>query len=706
MRNKVPNYKSFLGVLAGMLLTTGCATSSWPDAPHNTDQPSHRRLAPPQSTIQLTEIGDRPSQRDQDVGPEELVPGTSPNDLSTISSVEFEERGTGEFIRESAGSKKDSSAGNISLNLVGVEAEEAIFEVLGRALDANYVVETSLQGTVTIQTMRPVNPKTALMLLSSALSNINAKIVEAEGFYRVVAANRSVAGNSKLKLGEEIRLKTLEYASAEEMADMVNSLGQAQVQTRIDRVRNILILEGDADALDGIMELIEAFDVDWLSGMSFAAVEVDYTSPSNIVEELEAIFNSGAAGSISDLARFVPIDRLNVVLLVTPQTQYLDEGKKWIERLDRSGQSAVGRFYVIPIQNRPATEIADILRDMLPTQEGGVRQEAGLAPGSRGRLTVSEAVEENVPERGGAQGYSLDTVRIYADDANNAVVAYASAEQFGSLEEAVRRLDIMPNQVFLEATIAEVRLDDDLAYGLNWFFESNEFDVSFSDATNGAVAPVFPGFNVLFSGGDGRAALSAIAGVTDVKVLSSPSLMVLDNRTATLQVGDQVPIVTQSAVSVTNPDAPIVNSVSLRDTGIILNVTPRVNDGGLVILEIDQEVSDVASTNTSGIDSPTIQQRRITTSVAVRDGESIALGGLIRDRISNNRTKIPVLGDIPVLGRLFTTYEDVNNRTELLVMITPRVVSDTQSAGLLTNEFRRSMQKIREAFEAPSESGT
>jgi general secretion pathway protein D len=259
----------------------------------------------------------------------------------------------------------------------------------------------------------------------------------------------------------------------------------------------------------------------------------------------------------------------------------------------------------------------------------------------------------------------------------------------------VSQLDRLPNQVFLEVTIAEVTLSDDLAFGLTWFFQSGEFSQGFTDVANGAVASQFPGFSLLFSGKDARAALSAVAGETDVKILSAPSLMVLDNRTATLQVGDQVPIVTQSAVSTTNPDAPIVNSVSLRDTGIILNVTPRVNAGGLVLLDIDQEVSNVVSTQSSGIDSPTIQQRRITTSVAVKNGSSIALAGLMRERLSDTETKVPFFGDLPLLGSAFRTKANATQRTELLVLISPRVVTSHEETELVTEDLIRRMQSLQ-----------
>jgi general secretion pathway protein D len=395
------------------------------------------------------------------------------------------------------------------------------------------------------------------------------------------------------------------------------------------------------------------------------------------------------------------------VIVVSPQADYIAEGKAWISRLDRAGGEGGQKLYVIPIQNRPATEVAAIITDALSGGGAGI-DSYGLRPGDEpvfastgedgdGAVTGGSL---GAPALGGRRGDAPEA-RIIADDANNSIVALATPEQFGVLENAISRLDAMANQVFLEATIAEVSLTDSLAYGLTWFFQSGEFATTFSDADNGAIASQFPGFSVLFAGTDGRAALSAVAGITDVKILSAPSLMVLDNRTATLQVGDQVPIVTQSSVSVTDPDAPIVNSVSLRDTGIILNVTPRVNDSGLVILEIDQEVSDVAATSSSGIDSPTIRQRRITTSVAVRDGQSVALGGLMRERLSDTKTKIPLLGDVPFLGKLFSTTSTESQRTELLVMITPRVVRTTDASLTVTDDLVKRMKSIQDTFVRP-----
>lgn len=613
----------------------------------------------------------------------------------------FEQLGNPAQLTGPLGAPGGRERGTITINLNAVPVADAVQQVLGDILNENYVIETQLTGDVSLQTSRPVTREGAIRLLESVLASRGAELIDGGGFYRVVGAGQ---GGNVTGGGANMKIIAPRYVSAEALKDVFAGSSDKSITAEVDPVRNILIVRGNSAAIAEAEKLVAVFDVNWMRGMSFAAVPITYSSPTQVVSDLETILGAGSGGPLAGAVRFVPLDRLNTVIVVSPQADYIAEGKAWISRLDRSGGEGGQKLYVIPIQNRPATEVAAIITDALSGSGGG--DGSGLRPGDR-PVFASTGEDDGGDVTGASVGGSIQVsgnrgsgpaARIIADDANNAIVALATPEQFGILENAVSRLDSMANQVFLEATIAEVTLTDSLSYGLTWFFQSGEFNSTFSNAANGAVASQFPGFSVLFSGQDGRAALSAVAGITDVKILSAPSLMVLDNRTATLQVGDQVPVVTQSSVSVTDPDAPIVNSVSLRDTGIILSVTPRVNESGLVILEIDQEVSDVVATTSSGIDSPTIQQRRISTSVSVRDGQSVALGGLMRERLSDVTTKIPLLGDVPLLGKLFSTTKTDSTRTELLVMITPRVIRSTDASLTVTDDLVRRMKSIEDTF--------
>jgi general secretion pathway protein D len=309
------------------------------------------------------------------------------------------------------------------------------------------------------------------------------------------------------------------------------------------------------------------------------------------------------------------------------------------------------------------------------------------AAAQQGSLTVPPADDIN------------SGISIIADETNNSVVVSATAAEIKRIRRVLSEIDVMPAQVLLEATIAEVTLNDQLRFGLRWFFRAGLSRFKFTDAAPGtvkgedksplaSVAPIIPGFSYFLNIPNAQLVVNALADITNVDVVSSPSLMVLNNKKAILQIGDEVPIATQSAVAVTAPDAPIVNAITFRNTGVILNITPRISDDNNIILEIEQEVSDVKPTTSSTIDSPTIQQRRIKTVVSVPNGESIVLAGLMQDRSTRERGQVPIAGDIPLIGNLFKNKEDTVARTELLIAITPHVVKDSRQIDMIAAEFR------------------
>ncbi len=265
------------------------------------------------------------------------------------------------------------------------------------------------------------------------------------------------------------------------------------------------------------------------------------------------------------------------------------------------------------------------------------------------------------------------------------------------IQGALQQLDTAPLQVLLEAVIAEVSLTNGLQYGVQFFYRGNqENQFALSRSQSDAISPSFPGFSYIFTRGTNiKVVLDALASVTHIEIISSPQLLVLNNQVATLQVGDQVPIITAQAVSTITSGAPIVNSIQYHDTGVILRVTPRVNDGGSVMMDISQEVSNVASTNTSSINSPTITQRKINSTVVVQDNETVALGGIISNSSEKGRSGLPFLQDIPLLGNLFRTTDNKTAKTELIVLITPHVVDNSQKARSVTQELRQKLPAIQ-----------
>jgi general secretion pathway protein D len=294
----------------------------------------------------------------------------------------------------------------------------------------------------------------------------------------------------------------------------------------------------------------------------------------------------------------------------------------------------------------------------------------------------------------------MPNVRITADTANNSLLIYANRDQYKIVERAIFELDRAPMQVAIDATVAEITLKDQLQYGVQFYLQSiyqgNKGSIGFG-ATD-VLKRVIPGGNlVLGSNADPRVVLNALRQVTSVNVLSSPALVVLDNQQAQLQVGDEVPITTQSAVSVGQVGAPIVSNIEMRNTGVILKVTPRVNANGVVTLDVIQEISNVVKNGDATTLTPTISQRKVQSSIAVASGQTVLLGGLISNRNEKNRSGLPILGDIKGWGDLFSTNNNSSERTELIIFIRPQIIRDGIDAQLVAEELRSKLSIIGSA---------
>jgi general secretion pathway protein D len=636
----------------------------------------------------------------------------------------FVSQGTGEFV-----SKPDSAAttsgtlegDRVTLNLVNAPIAQAAKTVLGDILKVNYSVSDKLSGNITVQTTSSV-PRDALIdLFETALKANGAAIVQTNGFYRIVpAANAGLSGlqmasdGQRSPLGVQLRIIPLRYISASEARRVLEPVLPQGAIVRVDDDRNIIVVAGTARELGDMASVVSVFDVDWLKGMSFGMFPLKASDPEALAKELDAIFGLDKDGALRGVVRFLPNKRLGAILAISSKPAHIDTVRTWIAKLDRLAENAEEQLFVYKVRNRSATELASLLSRVLsPGDSAQTTVSTVVAPGyepqittvaattgspygsrsSRSGFTGSDSEGPATPRPSAANGQSggaSSNKRVVADESNSSLLIFASSREYERVTRILERLDVLPVQVMLEAMIAEVTLTDELKFGIKWFFEhNNKGSFTLSDAVNGAVASQFPGFSYFFSSSNVKTVLDAVSGITTVNVVSAPSLMVLDNKKAILQVGDQVPIVTQTARGVTDPDSPIVNNITFRDTGVILAVTPRVNDAGRVVLEIEQEVSNVAKTTSSGIDSPTIQQRRIKTTVAVTDGEMLALGGLIQERDNGDRTQVPILGNLPVLGAAFRSKSDTINRTELLVIIRPLVVRDASEGRAVTEEFRR-----------------
>jgi len=602
--------------------------------------------------------------------------------------------------------------GTVSLNFVNVDVRDAAKAVLGDILGLDYVVESAVQGTVTVETAQPVAQAEVLPAFENGLHAAGLGLVERSGGYVIVPlaeARRQPALVGTQSAGFGTEAVTLRYVGAAQLKKLFDPIVPENA-IQADPSRNVLLLTGSGADRTSLRAMVEQFDVNWLHGMSFALITVQRADSRRLVDELNQIINAEGSPS-AGLVRLIAMTRLNGIVAISPQPQYLDDVRYWAEELDREGEGGERRLFVYRVQNGRASNLASVLGNIFGVGASG---EAKALAGTAAALSPSRAIGAATAPNAGAGlpspaaaplapgpvqqlrlGEAGQTISVTSDDTNNAIVIYATAREYELVEQALRKLDTLPLQVLIEAVITEVTLNDSLRFGVEWYFKTGTSNFSLTSGKTFLPAQTFPGFSYLLSQGDGiRTVINALDKVTSINVVSSPQLLVLNNQTASLQVGDQVPVATQSSVSTTTSNAPVVNSIEYRDTGVILKVTPRVNDSGLVLLDIAQEVSDVAPTTTSTLDSPTIQQRRVSSSVAVQDGQTVALGGLIRDNLSRGTSGIPLLKDIPYVGTLFGANDNSRVRTELLVLLTPRVVRSAAEAQAVTEELRRKISTI------------
>jgi len=662
------------------------------------------------------------------------VPNKSPELLGAHTPSEptlF--RGTDQVVRMPTPQQPVQLFGDaVSLNFEQAPLTEVIHAIMGDILELDYVVEHPIEGEVTVRTRTPV-PRDQLMGILESLLQANKALMvrDRDGRFFISASGQmsklkpSVAASSSGVVGFSTIVVPLQYISASNMAEILRPVAEEESFVRVDNLRNLLMLAGSRAQLEGWQEIITTFDVDLLKGMSVGIFPIENSSMEDIETALSSLLGKDGGGEggegvaegmagIGSMVRIIPVTRLNSIMVVSPRAHYLERIKVWIERLDQAPDANFEqRLYVYPVQNSSASHLADLISTIFSDSGGAGGKSAGkpgVAPGltpekvsSTGGQSASgdslmDAASSLSSDNAAITGKAVTVggVRVVADEQNNALLIYATGKEYRKIEAALARLDVAATQVIIEASIIEVTLTDKLQYGLEWSFNinlGNGYD-SLGKLVDGAdIRPRTPGFSytVTDSSGDVRAVLNALADENLLNVISSPSVMVLDNQTAEIQVGEQVPVTTGSAVT---EGGVITNSIQYKDTGVNLSVTPSVNAGGMVTMDIDQSVTDVGAINPGQDNNRSFLERRITSRVAVRSSESVVLGGLIRENKSDGSSGIPILHDLPYIGALFGTKAKDNNRTELLVVITPRVIFSDTDLREVSRQMRSQMQGL------------
>lgn len=672
-------------------------------------------------------------------------------------------------------SPKGTGKGEFSLNFDDADLGEVAKVILSDILAKNYTISPQVTGKVTLQTTQPLSKDDLIPTLEMLLSVNNAALVIENGMYLIKPSNEAMygssfksIGSSSLPSGYQTRVIPVHNVAATEIAEILKPLLPEKSLIHADPHRNILLVSGSGSELNRIMDVVRTFDIDVLRGRSFALFTPAHVDAGKIIEELEQIFSRKSAGGEKSeentFFRFIEIERMNAVLAITHNARYLQDIETWVMRLDRTNPEASGGVNVYRAQHVSAVDLADTLSNIFGTGTGRSSRSASIASGrsstsasnrSSGSSSAgasaggssssmggggsgagSNVMDKKLGDRnqdrsggsslmgsnslGGSGGMNNNSemakVKIIPDEGNNALIIVANSEEYEKIRRVIKELDVLPLQVLIDATIVEVSLKDELAYGIQWFFSHNNGGTNIvrGGADNGidlgnlikdaALGAGTGGFSYAFSSNskDINAVLSAQATKDNVNVISSPSLMVLNNQEASIKVGDSVPIRTSESTN-TNTignDSGVVQTsgIQMVDTGINLSIRPRVNSGGLVLMDIlqtsNKPVNTLATNGSSKIDSPTIQKREIESSVAIQSGETIVLGGLIEEQNENNKSGVPFLHEIPIIGPIFGGTERNKQKKELVILITPRVVNSRQDAQSITDEFRRKLSSI------------
>ncbi len=715
-------------LIAASIALAGCETIGplWPENPDN--YVSYSRVQDPndlQNGVPSQESeADRAASEDAYLAEIDDLSGLDEEEQEPAVSGFIQLGWPGEtLVGSGLGNPASGEGSDIALDFEGADLASVIKVIMEDGLGASYVLDPRVSGTVTLRTNGPLSRADILPTLEEILRLNNAAIVERNGVFRIIP--REEAGLSAPLLsaqeaqvrGLTVRVTPLRFVSVEEIADILESLAPVAGAIRYDRSRNLVFTIGTAAEQATILDALSVLDVDYFASRSFALRPLREAEAQPVVDELTAAFAS-PSGIASTAIRFLPVERMNAVLMIAEDSVLLDDAMVLTRNLDQdSGESA--RLRVFPVSNRRAADLAILLGDVFGAEtslgpQGGsdplspsLTPEFGRTDADPGTDVVTAPdLADTAPTPspgagplagglgGGGGGGESGVLRIVADEASNSLLALVTGEGARAMRRTLRRLDTQPLQVMIEATLVEVTLNEELDFGVRWFFESGDFSFDFGDAAGTGAASVLPGFNAAFRTSDAQVTISALDAVTDVKILSSPTLMVMDNEEARLQVGDDVPIVVRSSQSTDDPNAPIVTEEEFRETGVILNIRPRVNAAGNLSLQIRQEVSSVAPT--TGTVNPTFNQRVVESTILVNSGETIALAGLIEGESGLRRDGLPVLSRLPLIGPLFGVTERSGDRNELMILIRPFVVRDQSEARAATNELRRKLSSLDE----------
>ena len=599
------------------------------------------------------------------------------------------------------GQPAEGTTANISFSNFRDASLLDVVDILARRLQINYVVDPAVpDGSVTVNTYGALGEADLFPLLETILRMNGAAAVRVGNTVRIVRLDDAPrmpidARQDGADLPEDERLVLnvirLRHASAAELSEILEPfLGPGGRYAVVDSANALLVLDNSRN-MQRTMDLVELFDAEELVDQKMRLFVIENSLATTLASELEEIFQTIPSAARYDAIRFLPLPRIGALLAVSPSEQHMDEAASWIQQLDQSAVSGGRRNFIYRAQYGEAANLAATVQQLYsgtPTVS-----EAGGGTDSLASLNTETSM------------MSEPSLRIVADTINNLVLVQATKQEWEAVRGTLLALDTAPRQVLIDAKIYEVSLTDSLSSGVSAYLRSRSKDPAVrrlgvglrpSGVANLSIGALVSNTRELAVFLEG----SAEEGRT--KVISAPSLIATDNIPAEIVVGQTIPTLSSQAVvggAFSEGSSLFTNTVSNVQTGVRLSVTARVNASGIVTLRIMQEVSTPTGI-TGTIQSPTIDRRNVSTQVTVKDGDTVAIGGIIQETSIFNSSRVPILGRIPVLGRAFGSTEETTSKTELIVLLEPRVIYDQNQIASATDELRSRLESLRRVVRA------
>jgi len=696
-------------LLAGMVVLQGCA-----------EEPSHNFF------IKFTPWGhEQPVNATQ----EQRLQAMNEHPNATVAEGQVKPPTTTPKVEEhlkahKVSPKKGGGAMPVVFNFDHADIREVIKVFLKDILKLNYMVDNSVKGSVTLHTEGKLRPDQVMDVFQAVLRINNLAMVKRGDIYVVLPAKRAarmttqaVEGAAPLQKGAYIAIYPLKYISVSSLAGLVKPLLSEGGTIIPERRSNALIVADLPAGQERISKVIRLLDTNMFAGLVFKVFPLKVTKASEMAGVLRKIFTSHLAGAKGSYQRMeiIPFSSTNALLVLAKDKKELDTVGSWIQQLDQGEEGSTG-IYVYPVENGKAEEIANLLKELYGEQISS----GGKSSSSRQRTIIpaTKKAKTRVKVSTPATGELSGSVKIIPDKVNNLLVIRASSSDYKAIKEVLKKVDVVPRQVVIEVMIVEVRLTKHLEYGVEWYLV-NHMDIGgeaykgIAGLNNGGVALSDKGFSGLPAGGftyalfdseeQLRALLRQLSDISTIKFLSSPVLIATDNGDARIEVGKEVPIITQTVTNTSADNPNVTSNVEYRKTGVILDVKPHINSGGLVSLDVSQEVSAAQTNTLSGINSPIILNRKVSTSMVVQDGHTVLIGGLIQDIMSSGTSGIPLLKDLPYVGFLFGHTIEEHDRTELLIALTPHVMRNKEEAAKITEEITNRISEIKSVIDENQE---